>query len=161
MAAAALLLMSCGVSAGAQEIHFGVAPAATAKHQNVELLDDAVAVKAGKPQDVELRFRVLPGQHINSHQPKDETLMPTTLKVNAVGGFKVLGETFPQGTPFRLNIGAGETLSVYQGEFRVGLRVIVPRGQSTLTGALHYQACDTASCYPPRVLPVKVAVTGN
>jgi hypothetical protein len=167
---AALVVMGLAAlaSAGAaQEITFDTGHAAHAGRQQVELLDDAIAVDAGKPQDVELRFRVDPGVHINSHEPKDELLLPTTLQFDLLHGLdnardvRVTNETFPQGQPFHLTVGAGETLSVYAGEFRVGLRLVAARGASVLSGTLRYQACDSASCYPPRTLPVKIAVTGR
>ncbi len=72
----------------------------------------------------------------------------------------VVEEQYPSGSTFRLPLGSGETLDVYQGEFRVSVRLVAPKGSSMLTGALHYQACDNAVCYPPKMLPVMVAVTG-
>lgn len=146
----------------AQEIQFGGGGdrAAAAHQDHVRLADDTVIVDAGKPQVVELRFHVDPGFHINSHTPKDELLIPTVLKLDTAD-VKVVSEEYPKGAAFRLAVGDGETLDVYQGEFRVMLRVIAPRGASTLTGALRYQACDSAACFPPRTLPVKVAVTGK
>lgn len=154
-----MLVLGCAVAAGAQEIRFGdgLRPA---KRQHVELLDDAVTVEAGKPQDVELRFRVGAGLHINSHAPKDETLIATVLKVSP-GTVRVLGEEYPKGVPFHLDVGKGETLDTYQGEFRVRLRVEVARGSSELDGVLRYQACDNASCFPARELPVKVVVSAR
>jgi hypothetical protein len=126
----------------------------------VSLLPDQIVVGAGKPQVVELRFHVDPGFHINSHTPKDELLIPTVLRLDAAS-VKVVSQEYPQGSSFRLTVGDGETLDVYQGEFRVKLRVVVPRGVSTLSGSLHYQACDNAACFPPRNLAVNVAVTGK
>ena len=146
--------------ARAQEIQLGVDRAAAAHKDHVSLLPDQIVVDAGKPQVVELRFHVDPGFHINSHTPKDELLIPTVLKLDAAS-VKVVSQEYPQGSLFRLTVGDGETLDVYQGEFRVKLRVVVPRGVSTLSGSLHYQACDNAACFPPRNLPVNVAVTGK
>jgi DsbC/DsbD-like thiol-disulfide interchange protein len=143
----------------AQEIQLG--SAATPHKVHVELLSDAVAVKAGEPQVVELRFRVQDGFHINSHTPKDELLIPTELQLNAASGVKVAGEQYPKGSTFRLPVGSGETLDVYQGEFRVTVKVVAPKGSSTLVGVLKYQACDNAVCYPPKSLPVVVTVTGD
>jgi DsbC/DsbD-like thiol-disulfide interchange protein len=160
---AAVLLgaLALAVSANAQ-LQIGPLDRNTeAKHQHVELLTDAIDVAAGKAQDVELRFRVEPGFHINSHTPHDELLIPTVLKLDPVSGVKVSGDAYPPGTSFRLPIGDGETLDVYQGEFRVHVRVEAARGASTLTGVLHYQACDNAACFPPRNLPVKIAVTAR
>ena len=151
------LLVAC---AGAQEIQLGDARAAAQKG-HVVLVSDAVAVEAGRPQVVEVRFRVEPGFHINSHVPKDQLLIPTVLTVDPAGGVKVGGEEYQKGSAFRLAIGGGETLDVYQGEFVVSMRVVAPKGASTLSGSLRYQACDNVACFPPKTLPVMVAVTGK
>jgi len=138
----------------------GIDRAAEAKKQHVVLLTDSLQLTANKPQDVELRFRVEPGFHINSHKPKDELLIPTELKLDS-GTFHVADEQYPPGSHFRLQVGAGEDLNVYQGEFRVALRIEAPKGDSTLSGLLRYQACDNAACFPARTLPVKIAVTAK
>jgi len=138
----------------------GIDRAAEAKKQHVVLLTDSLQLTANKPQDVELRFRVEPGYHINSHKPKDELLIPTELKLDS-GAFHVANEQYPPGSPFRLQVGAGEDLNVYQGEFRVALRIEAPKGDSTLSGSLRYQACDNAACFPAKTLPVKIAVTAK
>ncbi|MES2392409.1 MAG: protein-disulfide reductase DsbD N-terminal domain-containing protein [Acidobacteriota bacterium] len=165
MKIAALLLtgLVCAGPVWAQQIQlgdggFGPARAEGGK-SHVELLTDSIAVDAGKPQTVELRFRVQPGFHINSHKPKDELLIPTVLKLDA-GGVKALDESYPAGAAFKLPVG-GTVLDVYQNEFRVIVRVVAQRGQSTMTGSLRYQACDNAACYPPKTLAVKVALTGR
>jgi DsbC/DsbD-like thiol-disulfide interchange protein len=152
------MVLACGV-VQAQEISLdGARPAAK---QRIVLLSDAVQVEAGKAQTVELRFRVEPGFHINSHAPKDETLIPTTLKLDASDGLQVLDAVYPAGSAFRLAVGEGQTLDVYQGEFRVVVKIVARKGQWVLTGGLRYQACDSAACFPPRTLPVKVAVVGR
>ena len=158
-----LIAMMLAVPLSAQ-IQLGEARAAAQKG-HVVLVSDAVEVEAGKSQVVELRFRVDQGFHINSHAPKDELLIPTVLKLDASNGVKVADEEYQKGSPFRLSVGsggaAGETLDVYQGEFRVSMRVVAPKGASTMMGSLHYQACDNTACFPPKTLPVMVAVTGR
>jgi hypothetical protein len=135
--------------ARAQEITFdGTRPAAK---QHIVLLSDAVQVEAGKPQ-------LDPGFHINSHTPHDEMLIPTVLKLDPADNLQIQDAQYPAGTAFRLPIGAGETLDVYQGEFRVLVRVLARKGQWSLVGGLRYQACDNAACFPPKTLPVKIAV---
>ena len=125
---------------------------------HVVLLSDSVVLSAAKTQTVELCFRVADGFHINSHTPKDELLIPTELKLDSRDGVIVLGEQYPKGSEFRLAIGNGETLDVYQGEFRVTVRLTAAQGASLLTGSLRYQACDNAACFPPKSLPVKIAL---
>jgi hypothetical protein len=39
--------------------------------------------------------------------------------------------------------------------------VVAQAGVHTLDGALHYQACDHAACYPPKTLPVQVVFTAK
>jgi DsbC/DsbD-like thiol-disulfide interchange protein len=128
---------------------------------HVMLLSDSVLLSAAKTQTVELRFRVADGFHINSHTPKDELLIPTELKLDSRDGVVVLGELYPKGSEFRLAIGDGETLDVYQGEFRVTVKLTAAQGASLLTGSLRYQACDNAACFPPKSLPLKIALTGR
>jgi hypothetical protein len=157
-----LLLAALCSTLAAQDIQIGPAHQPRGK-DHVHLISDNVEVKAGREQIVELRFRVDDGYHINSHTPKDELLIPTELQLNSGGrnGVDVLKETYPAGSSFRLKIGEGETLDVYQGEFRVQVRMIADPGSSTMTGVLRYQACDSSSCFPPRTLPVQVAVVGK
>lgn len=163
----ALLLLGLALSAmpaslPAQAIELGETPrGAAAKGGHVLFVSDAVGVSAGKPQQVELRFRIDPGFHINSHKPADELLIPTALKFEPNARLAVLGMQFPAGSPFRLAAG-GDLLDVYQGEVRVAvqLRAAQP-GETTLSGVLRYQACDNAACFPPRNLPVRVAVTAR
>jgi hypothetical protein len=153
-----LILLNMGAAAQIQL--GGLDRAASAKKQHVELLTDSLQLAANKPQDVELRFRVEPGFHINSHTPKDELLIPTELKLRP-GIVHIASEQYPAGSHFRLAIGSGEDLDVYQSDFRVMLRIEAPKGASTLTGSLRYQACDTASCYPAKLLPFQIAVTAR
>lgn len=148
-------------SAAAAQIQLGgIDRAVQAKKQHVELLTDSLQLTANKLQDLELRFRVEPGFHINSHQPKDELLIPTDLKLDP-GSLHILAEQYPPGSHFHLAIGSGEDLDVYQGDFRVMLRIQPSRGESILIGTLRYQACDTASCFPAKTLPIKIAVSAR
>jgi hypothetical protein len=153
-----LALALCG--AAAQELHLDTGSRHAAR-QHVELLDEGFVVEAGKPQEIELRFRVAPNLHINSHMPKDELLLPTTLKFDSAPRPLVTKEDFPAGHPFHLAVGAGETLDVYQNEFRVRVHLAVPAGETKLEGQLRYQACDTASCLPPQTLPIHLVVLGK
>jgi DsbC/DsbD-like thiol-disulfide interchange protein len=153
-------LLALGAGARAQGIDLGGTREAAHKG-HVTLLSDSVNLTPAKSQTVELRFRVEPGFHINSHSPKDELLIPTELKLDNAGGVTVLGEQYPAGTAFRLTVGNGETLDVYQGEFRVTVRLSAAPGARDLTGSLHYQACDSAACFPPKTLAVKVALSGR
>ena len=157
--AATLLLITALPVCTAQEIRLGDDRPASKKN-HVTFLTDALEIPAGKLTTVDLRFRVDPDFHINSHTPKDETLIPTKLNVDSAG-IKILSETYPAGKPFHLQIGVGQTLDVYQGEFRITLRISAPKGTSDLLGSLRYQACDNAACFPPKTLPISIAITAR
>ncbi len=158
-----LLVGLCAASAQSQTIQLGDARPAdsAARRQSVELQTATATVKAGQPEWVEVRFQVHPGMHINSHTPHDELLIPTLFEAAGEHDVKVLHVEYPTGIPLRLDVGQGETLSTYQGEFALRLQVTAPKGESTLDGTLRYQACDSRSCFPPKVLPVRVAVVGR
>ncbi len=47
---------------------------------------------------------------------------------------------------------------MYSGAFTVKVPVTAQAGTRTLEGQLRYQACDREACYPPKTLPVEVAV---
>ena len=47
------------------------------------------------------------------------------------------------------------------GTFMVKVPVVAAAGSHTVDGALRYQACDHAACYPPKSLPVQVVFTAK
>jgi hypothetical protein len=151
------VMVTAGLMSRAQEIRLDDGTAVKKPH--LVLLTDGVNVKPGVEQVVELRFRVDPGFHINSHAPMDDLLIPTTLKF-APGMVKVAGTDYPMGEIIKLT-GTGEGLEVYQGEFKVRVTLVAPRGFSTMTGTVKYQACDNEACFPPKTLTVKLAVTAK
>jgi len=116
------------------------------------------AVKAGKRSVVEMRFRVMDGYHVNSHTPKSELLIPTALKLDTADGVKAEAVQYPAGTQYSFSFEPGEKLDVYTGVFTVKVPVTVVAGAHTLIGALRYQACDNAACYPPKTLPVQLVL---
>jgi hypothetical protein len=118
-------------------------------------------VAAGKPQVVELRFRIQDGYHINSHAPHEKTLIPTQLMVVDGDGVNVTGVDFPPGTDTSFPFAPNEKLSVYTGTFTLRTHVTVAPGGHLLQGALHYQACDVNACMPPHSIPVAVSLLGK
>lgn len=146
----------------AQEIHLDLPKQAGDSHaQRVTVDDTSQTIVAGKPAWIELVFHVAPGFHINSHLPHDELLIATSLDIRESPSYHVQQEIYPSGEPLRLNLGAGETLSTYAGDFRIRVEVIATKGESALVAFLRYQACNTASCFPARNLPVHVSLVAR
>jgi thiol:disulfide interchange protein len=118
-------------------------------------------VAAGKSAVLELRFRVMQGFHVNSHTPKSELLIPTALSLDTAAGVKVSPLEYPAGQSYSFSFDPKEKLDVYAGDFTVKLPVVAAAGEHTIVGTLRYQACDNASCYPPKTLPVQVLFTAK
>lgn len=120
------------------------------------------SIHAGKPGDVQLRFHVASGFHINSNTPKSEFLIPTVLKLDAPTDIVIGRITYPKGENLSFPFAPDEKLSVYSGTFEVGVSVrpmhdVIPI-KYMIHGQLRYQACDKAACYPPKNLPVQFEV---
>src|SRR4051812_18275233 len=90
-----------------------------------------VSLSAGHTAQVELRFRVNPGYHVNSHNPGSELLIPTTLDfkpLDRIQKAKIVyppneqfairtGKiTYPAGETFALDFAPKEKISVYTGD---------------------------------------------
>ena len=127
-------------------------------------MDAAPVITAtqGKAATVPLLFRVAPGYHINSNQPKAEYLIPTVLKVEATTDIVIGKTTYPAGQDASFAFAPDEKLNVYTGDFKVDvlvrpLRSVQP-GKYIIRGTLKYQACDNEACYPLKQQPISFDV---
>jgi len=122
------------------------------------LFPEQVSIAAQKPATIDLHFRVADGLHINSHTPREKSLIATNLAVAETSALKLTGVEFPAGTDYAFAFDPSEKLSVYTGEFTVTAHLTAPAGNYMLQGLLRYQACDSRSCYPPKTIPVALDV---
>jgi hypothetical protein len=125
------------------------------------LFPEQVTIPAGKPQPVELHFRIAQGFHINSHTPKEDYLIPTVFSVPESAGVRLASATYPDGADFTLPLDPATKLSVYTGEFAIQTKLIAERGNHLVQASLHYQACDQNACMPPKTITVPIDVIGN
>lgn len=116
----------------------------------------------GEPGDVDLRFHIANGYHINSNKPSEEFMIPTALHMEATTDIVIGKINYPAGQDVAFEFAPDQKLSVYSGSFTVGVTVrplhTVPPGKYAMRGALKYQACDNRACYPPKQLPVEFEV---
>jgi len=122
---------------------------------------EQVTVAAGKASDVALHFRIAEGMHINSHMPKDEYLIPTTLSIPDGAGVRLEGASYPAGKDFTLPLDPQNKLSVYTDEFVIQARIVAAAGNHLVEAKLHFQACDKNVCMPPKTIPVAIDVIGK
>jgi Disulphide bond corrector protein DsbC len=156
----AAVLAGVAVALGQQEVGNLDRPVQKPKAYVVYAAEEQV-VKAGKRSVIELRFHVVEGFHVNSHTPKSELLLPTTVTLVKAAGVKTDAAVYPSGTAYSFSFSPDEKLDVYQGDFTVKVPVVAEAGSHTLDGTLRYQACDYAACYPPRSLPVQVVLSAK
>ena len=122
------------------------------------LFPEQISIPAQKPTTVDLHFRVGDGLHINSHTPREKSLIPTNLAVAEMKGLTVSGVDFPPGVDYSFAFDPKEKLSVYTGDFVLRAHLTAAAGQYLLQGILRYQACNSNSCFPPKTIPVAVDV---
>jgi len=121
-----------------------------------------ITLRAGADGGLELPFRVATGYHINSHRPHEEYLIQTELKLEPPSGVMVSKVDYPEGRDLTFPFAPDEKLSVYTGDFSVGVKVhALPKtspGKYTMKGVLRFQACDNRACYPPKTTAVEIDV---
>jgi Disulphide bond corrector protein DsbC len=125
------------------------------------LFPEQVTLTAGKSSDVPLHFRIAPGLHINSHDPKDEFLIPTTFSIPETAGVRLDSVNYPAGSDFSLPIDPAAKLNVYTGEFVIQARIVAAAGNHLVEAKLRFQACDKNQCLPPKTIPVAIDVIGK
>jgi Disulphide bond corrector protein DsbC len=125
------------------------------------LYPQQATLAAGSAQIVNLHFRVANGLHINSHTPRQKSLIRTELMVVEPAGVKIAAVDFPDGTDFAFPADPSQKLSIYSGEFVLKMHVAAQPGNHLIQGVLRYQACDNSTCFPPRNAPVAIDVIAH
>ena len=116
----------------------------------------AEGVEQGSIMRAAIRVTLPEGLHTNANQPRDPSLIPIVLSVDAPSGVSVEEIVYPEPTDLAQE-GVEELLAVYEQEFLIGvqLRVAgdVPPGSIEVPASLRYQACDERVCYIPATVP--------
>ncbi|HIG53268.1 MAG TPA: DUF255 domain-containing protein [Candidatus Latescibacteria bacterium] len=110
---------------------------------------------AGETFAVTVHLTVREGWHINANPPSGDSLIPTSLTVNADLPLGFGGVRYPAGQDY-IFPALAETLSVYEGEVTLWADLLLPEKAAGTAGDLRllvqYQACDDARCLPPAEL---------
>lgn len=125
------------------------------------LYPEQITLQTGKATTVALHFRIARGLHINSHNPSEEELIPTTLSIPDDSGVRLESTVYPSGVDFVLPLDPNTKLSVYTGEFTIQARIVATAGNHLVEARLRYQACDDNACMPPKTITVAIDVIGN
>jgi DsbC/DsbD-like thiol-disulfide interchange protein len=127
----------------------------------VETFISRDGVQAGETIQAALRVTISDGWHIYSNELADEFLLPTSFSLEIPPGFKLIESSFP--VPVKRKFDYAETeLSVYEGEVFFGTLLqtdaALQPGKFEIPGQFSYQACDLATCLPPKVIDFKIVI---
>ncbi len=119
---------------------------------NVTSLAGSEGVHPGDDIRVALRVNLPDGFHVQSNSPRDPSLIPTVVSIDAPDGIAVAEVVFP--TPTDLNqLGSDQPLAVFEQQFVIGVRLavgdVVEEGTVTVPVHLRYQTCNETTCFPP------------
>jgi len=129
--------------------------------------------RAGSSVRVAVKVSLPEGLHTQSNKPREATLIPTKLTVEAPPGITEDEIVWPPSTDLK-QPGADKPLAVFEHEFFIGVRLrlasSVAAGDLAIPVKLRYQACDATVCYPPvtatvqwmlHIVPVSAATVAD
>ncbi len=107
---------------------------------------------AGSTARAALRISLPDGFHVQSNRPRDPSLIPTVLSIDAPDGVTVQEVVFPPTTDLK-QAGVDQPLAVFEHQFVVGVQFKIAAGVAAgplkVPAHLRYQACDETMCYAP------------
>jgi hypothetical protein len=113
--------------------------------------------RLGPDGKLDVTLRLQPGWHVNAHQPLQDYLIPTTLKM-AGGGWTLSEIAYPPAEVRKLGF-QREALTLYQGD--VHIRARLRRSSGSPAAALlelRLQTCSEQICLAPETLRMSLPV---
>ena len=125
------------------------------------LFPEQVTVTAGRASEVALHFRIARGLHINSHTPKDDYLIPTTLSIPEGAGVRLEKATYPAGTEFTLPLDPGRSSASIPASSRFRRALWPQRAITWWKPSCAFRPATRMPCMPPKTIPVAIDVIGK
>jgi len=150
-----LALLTLSISAEAQK-----KPGEAVSIGKVEIQADA---KPGGNVVAIVHVKLEKAWHVQSNKPSEPNFIPTVLTLAPTPGVKVTAIKYPEGKTEKVQ-GLAKPLSVYDGDFQISALLTLDakaRLPLTIPATLSYQACQGATCYPPKKLKFDIAVGGE
>jgi len=135
---------------------------------DVTPLVERPGVAAGGPVRLALKVSLPEGLHVQSNTPKDETLIPTTLTIDAPAGVTIDEIVWPKVVPLKQE-GQPQPLEVFEREFVIGVQATLAAsmagGDLAVPLHLRFQACNDSMCFAPSTTDaqwtIRVAAAGG
>ena len=128
----------------------------------VQLKVAEIKVSPGENGVIEIDVTVKKGYHIQANKVEDEFIIPTTLEIITTDIITTDKPFFPAGKRFRLK-GTKDHLLVYDGNFKIRIPFRtgekLNKGKYKLDAKLHYQACDSKTCFFPKAIVFFISVS--
>jgi thioredoxin:protein disulfide reductase len=127
---------------------------AQAQRPRAELIAVALSapVRPGSTVKLSLKVKLPKDVHVQANKPRDPSLIPTVLTLDAPAGVKVEKIVYPAPTELAQK-GRSDTLAVLGPEFAIDVDVAIAAGVASgnlaVPARLRYQACNDAVCFPP------------
>ena len=150
-----LTLLTLSISALAQK-----KPGEAASIGKVEIQGDP---KPGGIVVAAVQVKLEKAWHVQSNKPSEPNFIPTVLTLAPTPGVKVTTLKYPEGKAEKVQ-GLSKPLSVYDGDFQISASLTLDSKVKlplTVPATLSYQACQGATCYPPKKLRFDVTVGGE
>jgi DsbC/DsbD-like thiol-disulfide interchange protein len=128
---------------------------------NPEVYVSLAPVPRGRTVELAVVAHIRSGFHMNSHQPKEQYLIPTALTAELPAGLRALATTYPPGVMRKFKF-SPNALSVYEGSVTLRMKLQAaadaPLGALKLPLTLRYQPCNDEVCLPPVNLPLSAEI---
>jgi thiol:disulfide interchange protein DsbD len=107
-----------------------------------------------------LQATLLPGWHVNSHQPSEDYLIATAARLEPVEGATFGEARYPAGVQKKFGFSEAP-LSVYEGTFAIEVPVLwdASRPPAAISGKVEYQACNDTRCLAPASVSFRAEVS--
>ena len=132
-------------------------PGEAASLDKVEIQGDA---KPGGNVVAVVRVKLEKNWHVQSNKPSEPNFIPTVLTPAPTPGVTVTTIKYPEGKSEKVQ-GLAKPLSVYAEDFRINVLLTLDaraRIPLTIPAVLSYQACQGATCYPPKRLKFDITL---
>lgn len=110
------------------------------------------SVRPGERVRLSLDVRLPETVHVQADKPRDPSLIPTALTLQAPAGVTIGKITYPAASDLK-QAGQKEPLAVFGHAFTITVEAEIAAatapGDLVIPARLRYQACDEAMCYPP------------